>query len=121
MNYYIAYLYQTTNGLTLIPYGPAFASEAAAWAWIAAQTNPAQYQVVPAWNPTPVSPGGPLTPLTIPVGQYTVAFIGVNFSGVFVAALYGSYATAALAQAAMAQYLPPQSYSVVQVVAVPGV
>jgi len=117
--YYAVYLYNTPLGVAGIPYGP-YASEAAAQAWIATQQQPANYQVAQGWATTVVPPATTLACLSIAAGQYTVMNISVTFSGTYFVALYGSYATQALAQAYAQTLVPPTNYSVVQVVAPPS-
>jgi hypothetical protein len=112
----VYYLYSQNGQYVILPQGP-FASESAAQAWIAGQAIPQNYLVASAWIPTPLVPGGPLTPATLTVGQWVVAYIGINISGTYSVYLYGGFASQSAAQTYLNTLFPPISYAIGQVAA----
>jgi hypothetical protein len=100
-------------------YGP-FATEQAAYAWIAAQQYANTFAVASAWNPIPSVPGGPLTPATLTLGCYIGVMLAIStIQGTFTTFGYGPYATLALAQAFTQQQPLQQQYTTAQIQAPP--
>jgi hypothetical protein len=114
---FVVYSFYFSNGLPVFQtFGP-FASASAAEGWVAAQTNPANYLVASAWNPTPAVAGGPLSPATVAVGQWVVGFVGTNLNGTFTVLFYGGFVSQQTAMTYQATLFPPTSYGVSQVIA----
>lgn len=115
MNYYGYYLY-FQNGLPVVTlYGP-FASEDLLQGWLSTPPEQGQYLGCRAWTALPAAwPVAPNTPQSVPVGNWTVVGVFANTNGTWSVYCYGSYATEALALAAMVNGFPPTSFCVAQV------